>query len=850
MTSIRNGMASIVLAVSMLYASPPAIASDDNVRQIQIDLPSQALSSALLAAGELAKRQIIFPGEEMAGLRAPAIHGTLTTREVIERLLADTAFSAEYTDEAIYIRGRSQAAPTAVSDAGAGPNLFVTGSRIRGAISSSPIFKYEAEKLREQGVSDMTALAAAIPQNFMGGQSPAIGSGAEGRGSLVGNGSTSLNLRGLGPEATLTLVNGHRIAYNQNISAVDLASIPFAAVERVEIMPDGASAIYGSDAIAGVANIILKRDFDGVWANATIGGATSGGYLTQRFSAVTGTRWDDGGVMVTGNYDRNTKILARDRDFTSDVNPDVYLYPEMETIGFVASAHQQVGDRVSFNVDGFYSERRTNNGSPYTDALSLHQSGTLSKALSRSFNIAPSMAIELGRWDVEIAGVYGTNDVKFANWYFPTGANSATHRNDTYMGEVSAEGPLIALPAGDVRLAIGAGYRKDKLVSALPVGTVRGAQHNAFAYGELNIPLAAPQQAIWGVYRANIDAALRFEDYGNAGRVAVPRFGASVSPTPDFDLKASWGKSFRVPTLFQQNYPASVLLFPSFYWDASLVPDGRTVMFVSGGNADLEPERAQSISATLAVHPQALAGLELSATYFKVKYKNRIAEPMVSLVGMLADPIFGNFVQLAPSIEQILDTIDTAPNGLEDFTGSGTPFDPSGVHAIIDNRYHNIARSIASGVDLSASYLLKTAEIGTFTLQAGATYLDAQRTLVSGGDSSQFSGRIFTPARFRGRAALAWSDGPLTVNATVSHVGSVLDDRRTPYTRIEGVTTTDLSIKRRFGGVEGLDVQVAILNLFNAKPDIIRATGTRQPYDFTNYSAIGRQVSFSLSKAW
>src|SRR3546814_6494740 len=87
-------------------------------------------------------------------------------------------------------------------------------------------------------------------------------SGCRANGNL--DSSSQLNLRGLGPDATLTLLNGHRLPYGGAFAGIDISAIPVAAVERLEIVPDCASAQYGSDAVAGVANIILRRDFEGL----------------------------------------------------------------------------------------------------------------------------------------------------------------------------------------------------------------------------------------------------------------------------------------------------------------------------------------------------------------------------------------------------------------------------------------------------------------------------------------------------------------------------------------------------------------------------------------------------------
>src|SRR3546814_13557681 len=78
------------------------------------------------------------------------------------------------------------------------------------------------------------------------------------------SGGSSANLRGIGQDATLTLLNGRRMSYGSNDQAVDISAIQVEAVDRIEIVTDGASAIYGSDAVGGVINVMLKCDFDGV----------------------------------------------------------------------------------------------------------------------------------------------------------------------------------------------------------------------------------------------------------------------------------------------------------------------------------------------------------------------------------------------------------------------------------------------------------------------------------------------------------------------------------------------------------------------------------------------------------
>ena len=150
---------------------------------------------------------------------------------------------------------------------------------------------------------------------------PANGNGAfSTRGNnqdSTANGAASISLRGLGADATLVLVNGRRVAissFAENITTnfVDINSIPVAAIERVEVLKDGSSAVYGSDAVAGVVNIILRKDFEGFEA---VRRATARPMVTTRptASAVWGIGDEDSNVTLILDYFKNTSLFNTER---------------------------------------------------------------------------------------------------------------------------------------------------------------------------------------------------------------------------------------------------------------------------------------------------------------------------------------------------------------------------------------------------------------------------------------------------------------------------------------------------------------------------------------------------------
>ena len=134
-----------------------------------------------------------------------------------------------------------------------------------------------------------------------------------------GNGTATVNLRNLGTVRTLVLVNGRRFVGESTTGVVDLNNIPPALIERVEVVTGGASAVYGSDAMAGVVNFILKRDFEGVEVGSQYGITQEGDSDRINVDLTLGTNFADGKGNVTlyGNYFKRERTLAAARDFAA-----------------------------------------------------------------------------------------------------------------------------------------------------------------------------------------------------------------------------------------------------------------------------------------------------------------------------------------------------------------------------------------------------------------------------------------------------------------------------------------------------------------------------------------------------
>ena len=199
----------------------------------------------------------------------------------------------------------------------------ITGSSIKrveaeGALQVQTLTRADIDRSGALNTEQLLSTISAMSSS--GGTNAAMGA------SYSTYGLSSISLRGLGQDRTLVLLNGRRLApfVGGGGGAVNVNNIPLAAIERVEILKDGASAIYGSDAVAGVVNFILSKNFEGVQIGGTYGSPTQGGG-GQQYQANIVAGWGDVekdrfNLTVSGQYEKNTQLFAKDRAFAKTGN--------------------------------------------------------------------------------------------------------------------------------------------------------------------------------------------------------------------------------------------------------------------------------------------------------------------------------------------------------------------------------------------------------------------------------------------------------------------------------------------------------------------------------------------------
>jgi len=363
-----------VVALAVAGGIRPSLAAIDLGQQRQFDIAPQQLSSALLKFSAQSDIQVTVPGQLAEGKQSQGVVGKFNAGSALAILLKDTSLHYDVVDgSTVVIAGSadrkaarndyqktSNPVPTAATtsssqeirlaqatsttaQAGAVQNstaasspqpsenvseIVVTGTSIKGldAVSALPVTVLKAEDIARTGATSAEDLFRYISASSSSGSTVQ----AQATGFQTGAIST-ISLRGLGSGRTLILINGQRSAPygggsgGQAGNSVDISSIPIGAIERVEILKDGASAIYGSDAIAGVVNFILKDNFQGVDASVYGGAPTRSGGGTEEqgnfFGGIGDLKTDRYNVNLGLSFDHTQDILGATRPFATRYSP-------------------------------------------------------------------------------------------------------------------------------------------------------------------------------------------------------------------------------------------------------------------------------------------------------------------------------------------------------------------------------------------------------------------------------------------------------------------------------------------------------------------------------------------------
>lgn len=358
---LRDGtFVALVLSCQLAWAADAA-----SVRRYRIDQPSQLLAESLRAIGRQTGVSVVFDPAKVGDRTAPALSGQMTASEAIAVVLEGSGFElTQMPDGAIVVKAVSiprasgtastsgsrpsatpgqppaapsgatpsrkiepgadkliQASPATDADAGGAKagvavsltRVEVTGTRLKliDSFGPTPVNVYTRADIERSGQPSLERFLSTLNEAMSPGE------GAQ----SAPNGQAAVQLRGLPLGSTLVLINGRRVqASGASLSRFfNMNLIPMAAVERVEVVPVGSSAVYGGDALAGVVNIILKKQIEGLVLDAR--GATGRGVGDGSISVGTGGGDASSSYLVLGSYRKLTPLTMSERgDFFADAD--------------------------------------------------------------------------------------------------------------------------------------------------------------------------------------------------------------------------------------------------------------------------------------------------------------------------------------------------------------------------------------------------------------------------------------------------------------------------------------------------------------------------------------------------
>jgi iron complex outermembrane receptor protein len=776
--------------------------------------------------------------------------------------------------QAAFAQQTPEAAPAA-APAEVPQDVVVTGTRTVGRSrldSVAPVDVLSAASLQRQGTTELGAALAAVVPSIDFPRSSAV----DGTDSI-----RPATLRGLSPDQTLVLINGVRAhtsallnvngSVGRGAAAVDLNTIPSVALDRIEVLRDGAAAQYGSDAIAGVVNLRLREARSGGGATVSFGKYitnvdTARGSRTEHDGdTVTVSGWQglalgsDGFLTLSGEYlDRNPTSRG---DFDPRKTPtrvrSRFGDPDVKQVSFYANAGKPIGGGWElYGFGGWQHRDSTSAATPRivggtgsnqnlsADALaSFYPDGftPLIQVKSTDLTATGGLRGDVSGWKLDLNLSYGRNKLTF----FTNNSGNATYgsasQTSFYDGtlaydqlvsglDVSRELPL---GGGTINVAGGVEYRREGFqIGAgehMSYDRATGAS-SSLGSGAQGFPGFQPSNVV-NVHRSNVSgyldleakpiegltlgAAARGEHYSDFGDTLNGKLSARYDFAPWFALRGTASTGFRAPSLQQQYFTstASVLGSNGNIVETGTFPSISPVGTALGGKP-LRPEKATNLSVGAVLRG---GGFDLSIDAYQIRIRDQIA---------LSENLSG-----AAVTQTLLN---------------------NGIGSVTAGRFFlNGIRSRTKGIDVVAHYRTKSDNIGTFDFTAAANLNDVKVTSApapvtitavipnTGGTTVSQTLPIFSRQRIisfeQGTprtklvGTIDWSLDKFGVTARGSYYGDVTQPSSNGFAEddIHTGRHTIFDLEARYQFVHNVNLAIGANNVFDTYPDAVPLTSSR-----------------------
>jgi iron complex outermembrane receptor protein len=937
-----------------------------------LDLPAQSLAESLKALGAKTHTNVMVAPSLVDGRQAPALKAALSMRDALGRLLDGTGLEYVFVDEQTIVirqklpgsgtehqnRAARQTALTSRAEAQSSPDrvasasepatqahspvaengalleeIIVTGSRLKRVVGedAAPVTVFDSDRIQQLGVSTVSDVLNYLPQQPYTDLADLKNVG----------GARFADLRGLGIDTTLILIDGRRTVpsgASVQFNAFDLNTVPLAAVDRVEVLTDSASAVYGADAIGGVINIILKKKIDrpsvDLQYGAADGGASerhvsvAGGYSTDTFHSSLVADFFRRGYL-TGDH----RPLFANQDYTAfggldyrapftnpanivslsgenlpglsapaavvpagssgvGLTPEDFAatagltnldslsrfasaIPRADRRSIAGSAELDIGQNLSMFADVLYAKRKnTSQGSPPlavgvvpgtspfnpfgVDVLaeySVSAAGlTTLETDSELYRVTAGLRGKVGSWDWELSTVrtdeqgssWVSNDVdankvnaalsatdpaQFLNVFQDgPGGSPALIRSliatpvvsrsssEGTMANAFLRGTLFAAPGGEVEAVVGADWRRENSEYTSGIAAARTLEA---LFTEVHVPLISPDMQVPGARRLTLTAAGRWDHYSDFGNTVNPQLGLAWQTSPQLLVRASYGTSFRAPSLYELFEPPQS--FPFTVTDPRRGNEVSNISWSVGGNAALQPVEGKSFTGGLVLTPEALPDVRVSTSYWRVRMSNRVSGlPLQQII---------NFESLFP--ERVMRAAPTPAD-----IAAGRP----GALTSVDSSYVNFGLLRANGIDFGFEDRIRTA-YGELSPALSATWVGTYRAENLPGQPATnrvgLANSNGTIARWRINGTLSWARAAWTFSTTLRYTPAYRDADFFTTEAIDHTlpsqTLVDVQGSLDFGSLPlaehtpvfaGVKLSAGVMNLFDREPVFAQIGGS------------------------
>ena len=420
----------------------------------------------------------------------------------------------------------------------------------------------------------------------------------------------------------------------------------------------------------------------------------------------------------------------------------------------------------------------------------------------------------------------------------PTVSNYAT---DASQIAGSAGGRVLELPGGLVTAMIGGEWRKESVQFDAVLDSLEREVGAGFV--ELTVPVIGADMHVPGSRELKLTAGGRLDDYSDFGQIFNPQFGLRWLPYEDLSLHASYGRSFRPPSMYELYLPRSANDLPFPVVDPRRGGESALVKTISGGNPELEPTRGESFTAGFVFSPPVLEPIELFANYWHVTMDDRVTLLLPQLV-LTNEALFPQrVVRAEPTVADV---------------AAGRP----GAVVLVDTSRMNFGRLATTGIDLGLRYQIES-RVGVFTGNAVATYIDDFETIdvpatPAASRINVANQAVGTITKWRAVAGLDWDHNALSATMHVRYIPSYDDTRNGIRNgrRIGAQTFLDLQAAVDVGRLapgspllRGVELAAGASNLLDEEPDFAEVAGI-QGYDTSQGDLKGRFWYVRLGKAF